>query len=155
VKETFFTVVNPGHALGPWRRRAGNLRSGVLLRVEETWGTQANCLEAYQTAIAARRGRDGIIYEIVNGLFPGAEAGERPTVAVLPLGTGNSFLQDFTPNARRNMPHAQFSKAAGACDVLRMKHRGGVIHYINLLSVGRATPRRSQSALGHVGHLLG
>ncbi len=40
-------------------------------------------------------GGDGTSYEIVNGLFPVAD-GEPPTLAFLPLGTGNSFLRDFS-----------------------------------------------------------
>jgi diacylglycerol kinase (ATP) len=54
----------------------------------------------------------------------------------LPLGTGNSFLRDFS---NRGAEHAIESLIAGRtqpCDVLRLRHRGGVIHYINLLSVG-------------------
>jgi YegS/Rv2252/BmrU family lipid kinase len=93
---------------------------------------------------AYRRGRrkfiavggDGTSYEVVNGLFPEASAGERPTLGFLPLGTGNSFLRDFSD---RGAEHAIESLIAGrrqACDVLRLRHRGGVIHYINLLSVG-------------------
>ena len=41
-------------------------------------------------------GGDGTSYEIVNGLFPKREADGRPTLGFLPLGTGNSFLRDFT-----------------------------------------------------------
>ena len=36
-------------------------------------------------------GGDGTSYEVVNGLFPEASAGEPPTLGFLPLGTGNSF----------------------------------------------------------------
>ncbi len=81
-------------------------------------------------------GGDGTSYEVVNGLFPEASAGERPTLGFLPLGTGNSFLRDFSD---RGVEHAIESLIAGRsrnCDVLRLRHRGGVIHYINLLSVG-------------------
>ncbi len=81
-------------------------------------------------------GGDGTSYEVVNGLFPEASAGERPVLGFLPLGTGNSFLRDFSD---RGVEHAIESLIAGRsrnCDVLRLRHRGGVIHYINLLSVG-------------------
>ena len=46
--------------------------------------------------ISLRWAGDGTSYEIVNGLYPQALAGERPTLAFLPLGTGNSFLRDFS-----------------------------------------------------------
>ena len=82
-------------------------------------------------------GGDGTSYEVVNGIFPEASSGEdRPTLGFLPLGTGNSFLRDFS---KRGVEHAIESLIAGrtqSCDVLRLRHRGGVIHYINLLSVG-------------------
>jgi len=74
-------------------------------------------------------GGDGTSYEVVNGLFPEAGAGERPTLGFLPLGTGNSFLRDFSD---RGVEHAIESLIAGrmqGCDVLRLRHRGGVIHY--------------------------
>ena len=97
-------------------------------------------------------GGDGTSYEVVNGLFPEASAGERPTLGFLPLGTGNSFLRDFSD---RGVEHAIESLIAGRsrnCDVLRLRHRGGVIHYINLLSVGfpaDVATLRAQRFSGH------
>jgi len=120
------------------RLRAG----GVNVEVVETsapghameltrkaWG------EGYRQFIAV--GGDGTSYEIVNGLFP-REGGEVPTLAFLPLGTGNSFLRDFSD---RGIEHAMEALLAGRsqkCDVLRLTHREGVLHYINLLSMGFA-----------------
>lgn len=104
-------------------------------------------------------GGDGTSYEIINGLFPQAEGGERPTLAFLPLGTGNSFLRDFS---ERGLEHATQALLAGrrhACDVLRLTHREGVLHYINLLSMGFAADvaavriRRFKN-MGEVGYLL-
>jgi len=109
-------------------------------------------------------GGDGTSYEIVNGLFPGAEngaqAGERPRLAFLPLGTGNSFLRDFTDAGAEESARALLEGRSRPCDVLRMTHKGGVIHYINLLSMGftadvaSLTNRRFKS-LGEFGYLLG
>ena len=104
-------------------------------------------------------GGDGTSYEVVNGLFPEASTGERPTLGFLPLGTGNSFLRDFSD---RGVEHAIESLIAGRsrkCDVLRLRHRGGVIHYINLLSVGFpadvATLRaRRFSGQGELGYII-
>jgi YegS/Rv2252/BmrU family lipid kinase len=104
-------------------------------------------------------GGDGTSYEVVNGLFPEASAGERPTLGFLPLGTGNSFLRDFS---KRGVEHAIESLIAGrtqTCDVLRLRHRGGVLHYINLLSVGFpadvATLRgRRFSGHGELGYVI-
>jgi YegS/Rv2252/BmrU family lipid kinase len=119
------------------RLRAG----GVAVDVEETqrYGDATRIArEAYgrgrRKFIAV--GGDGTSYEVVNGLFPEASACEPPTLGFLPLGTGNSFLRDFSD---RGAEHAIESLIVGrrqTCDVLRLRHRGGVIHYINLLSVG-------------------
>ena len=147
--------------LGPAleRLRAG----GVVVDVVETQGAGDATRIAREAYGRGRRGfiavgGDGTSYEVVNGLFPEASAGERPTLGFLPLGTGNSFLRDFSD---RGVEHAIESLIAGrsqACDVLRLRHRGGVIHYINLLSVGfpadvatlRARRFSRQGELGYV-----
>jgi len=104
-------------------------------------------------------GGDGTSYEIVNGLFPRSDGNPTPDLAFLPLGTGNSFLRDFSD---RGVEHGIESLLAGRsqpCDVLRLTHTQGVIHYINLLSMGFsadvATMRaRRFSGWGEVGYQL-
>ncbi len=81
-------------------------------------------------------GGDGTSYEVVNGLFPEALGGERPTLAFLPLGTGNSFLRDFSDRGVEFAIEALLARRSRPCDVLRLTHRDGALHYINLLSVG-------------------
>jgi diacylglycerol kinase (ATP) len=142
----YLAIVNPAAGGGRSRKMLGpaleRLRAaGVAVDVAETQGAgDATRLarEAYgrgcRQFIAV--GGDGTSYEVVNGLFPEASEGERPTLGFLPLGTGNSFLRDFSD---RGVEHAIESLIDGRtqlCDVLRLRHRGGVIHYINLLSVG-------------------
>jgi diacylglycerol kinase (ATP) len=148
--------------LGPalQRLRAG----GVVIDLAETQGAgDATRIAREAYGRGQRRfiavGGDGTSYEVVNGLFPEASAGERPTLGFLPLGTGNSFLRDFSD---RGAEHAIESLIAGrtqSCDVLRLRHRGGVIHYINLLSVGFpadvATLRaRRFSGSGELGYVI-
>jgi len=104
-------------------------------------------------------GGDGTSYEMVNGLFPGAENGEPPQLGFLPLGTGNSFLRDFTQRGVEGAMEALLAQRTRACDVLRMRHKDGVIHYINLLSVGfaadvNATRSRSFAGWGEPGYFL-
>jgi len=41
-------------------------------------------------------GGDGTSFEIVNGIFPESQTEGRAALGFLPLGTGNSFLRDFT-----------------------------------------------------------
>jgi len=103
-------------------------------------------------------GGDGTSYEVVNGLYPQALAGERPSLAFLPLGTGNSFLRDFSDKGVEYAIESLLAHRSRPCDVMRMRHRTGVIHYINLLSVGFtadvATLRaRRFSAWGELGYL--
>ena len=59
-------------------------------------------------------GGDGTSYEIVNGLFPAAETQGRPALGFLPLGTGNSFLRDFTSRGVEHTIEALGKTAAGA-----------------------------------------
>ena len=64
-------------------------------------------------------GGDGTSYEIVNGLFPLADGAETPTLGFLPLGTGNSFLRDFSD---KGVEYAMQSLIAGRsrkCDAAR------------------------------------
>jgi diacylglycerol kinase (ATP) len=103
-------------------------------------------------------GGDGTSYEVVNGLFPEAGPGERPTLGFLPLGTGNSFLRDFSTRGVEHAIESLIAKRTQACDVLRLRYRGGALHYINLLSVGfpadvatlRARRFSRQGELGYV-----
>jgi diacylglycerol kinase (ATP) len=102
-------------------------------------------------------GGDGTSHEIVNGLFPLADNTDPPTLGLLPLGTGNSFLRDFSD---KGVAYAMESLIAGRsrkCDVLRLHHKQGVLHYINLLSIGFSADvamlrQRRFSAWGELGY---
>jgi len=103
-------------------------------------------------------GGDGTSYEIVNGLFPISQTAERPTLGFLPLGTGNSFLRDFSDKGVEYAIESLVANRIRPCDVLRLRHRTGVIHFINLLSMGFsadvATLReRRFSSWGELGYL--
>jgi diacylglycerol kinase (ATP) len=148
VTETFLAVVNSAAGGGRCRRLVrpalDRLRAGgVSVEVVETKGP-GHAIQIARDAYAQGRshfiavGGDGTSYEIVNGLFPQATSGPRPTLAFLPLGTGNSFLREFTDRGVEHAIEALLARRSQACDVLRMQHAGGVIHYINLLSVGFA-----------------
>lgn len=87
----------------------------------------------YRTILCA--GGDGTTYEVVNGLFP-LEGEARPVIGTLPLGTGNSFLKDFGIEDADTAIQAVVEDRRHAVDVVRITHREGVLHYINLLSIG-------------------
>lgn len=144
--QTYLAIVNP--AAGGGRRGTllnptlDRLRSaGLEIEVASTSAPGAAtqiARDAYARGVRnfVAVGGDGTSYEVVNGLFPEALGGERPTLAFLPLGTGNSFLRDFS---HEGVEYAIESLLAGrrrACDVMRLRHRTGVIYYINLLSMG-------------------
>ncbi|HEU4389127.1 MAG TPA: YegS/Rv2252/BmrU family lipid kinase, partial [Blastocatellia bacterium] len=81
-------------------------------------------------------GGDGTSYEIVNGIFPEALDGDPPVLGFLPLGTGNSFLRDFTDKGVEYAAQAIIDGRERPCDVIRLKHKHGIIYYINILSFG-------------------
>jgi diacylglycerol kinase (ATP) len=109
-------------------------------------------------------GGDGTSFEIVNGLFPDIEARripeETPTLAFLPLGTGNSFLRDFTTVGEKYAKQSLLAGKKRPCDVIRLRHRDGVLYFMNLLSVGftadvATLTNRRFKPLGELGYLLG
>jgi len=81
-------------------------------------------------------GGDGTAFEVVNGLFPRAGDSGDVTLGILPLGTGNSFLRDFGIRDEHQALDALVAGKEKTCDVVRAKHRDGVTHYINILSIG-------------------
>ena len=166
----FFAIVNPAAGGG----RCGKLAPAALERLREA----GIGLEIAQTArpgeaIALARdayargfrqflavGGDGTSFEIVNGIFPEAETQGRATLGLLPLGTGNSFLRDFT---KRGVEHAIGAMREGhcrPCDVLRLRHASGEIYFINMLNLGFAAEagelaNRKYKRWGHVGYVFG
>jgi len=146
--DTFLAVVNPAAGGGRGRKLVGpaleRLRAaGLKIEIAETSARGQGIqiardayAQGYRRFIAV--GGDGTSYEIVNGLFPLAQAGDPPTLAFLPFGTGNSFLRDFSDRGVEHALEALLAGRSQPCDVLRLRHAGGVIHYINLLSMGFA-----------------
>ena len=169
MNDNFLVVVNPAAGGGRCARLVGpaleRLRAGgLVLEVKETSAVgdatkiaRDAYKRGYQKFIAV--GGDGTSYEIVNGLFPQALEGQPPVLGFLPLGTGNSFLRDFTDRGVDGAMEALLAQRTQPCDVLRMSHREGTIHYINLLSVGFAadvnmTRSRTFSGWGELGYFL-
>lgn len=170
MSDAFFAVVNPAAGGGRCRKLVGpaleKLRAaGLRIEVGETRApgegtalTRDAYGRGYRRFLAV--GGDGTAYEIVNGLFPGVEERrEPPTLAFLPLGTGNSFLRDFSDQGLEYATGALLAGRTRPCDVLRMKHKDGVLHFINLLSVGFAANvavmrHRRFQRYGELGYLM-
>lgn len=166
---SYLAIVNPAAGGGRTRKMLApalqRLRTaGIAVDIAETQNAGDATRMAREAYSTGRRtfiavGGDGTSYEIVNGLFPLAPASEPPTLGFLPLGTGNSFLRDFSDQGVEHAIQSLISHRVQPCDVLRLRHREGVIHYINLLSVGFpadvATLRaRRFGSRGELGYLI-
>jgi diacylglycerol kinase (ATP) len=165
----YLAIVNPAAGGGRCGKLAGRvlerLRArGIVIDVAETLRAgdavelaRSGHERGYRRFLAV--GGDGTSYEIVNGLFPRDSAQGRVALGFLPLGTGNSFLRDFTVKGLEHAIEAIQANRLRACDVIRLSHGGGILHYINLLSfgftaeAGELTNRRFK-ALGEAGYLM-
>jgi len=145
-RQSYLAIVNPAAGGGRSRKMLGpalaRLKAGgVAIELAETRGAGDAARIAREAYARGQRkfiavGGDGTSYEVVNGLFPEASAVEAPTLGFLPLGTGNSFLRDFSDRGVEYAIESLLNHRMRSCDVLRLHHRAGVVHYINLLSVG-------------------
>lgn len=166
--QDYLAIVNPAAGGGRARKLLApaleRLRAGgVEVKVAAT-RAPGDATKIAQEAYARglRRfiavGGDGTSYEVVNGLFPDALEGERPTLAFLPLGTGNSFLRDFSNRGVDHAIESLIAQRSRPCDVLRLRHRDGIVYCINLLSMGFAADvatlrARRFSAWGELGYV--
>ena len=167
--ETYLAIVNPAAGGG----RAARLLGPALKRLRDagmevkvvTTGAQGQAVEMAREAYSRGTrhfiavGGDGTSYEIVNGLFPQAIGKEPPTLGFLPLGTGNSFLRDFSDRGVDYAIESLHAQHSHPVDVMRMRHRTGEIYFINLLSMGfsadvAALRARRFSHWGELGYFI-
>src|SRR5215471_9473024 len=105
-KNRFLAIVNPAAGGGKSAKLAGpalvglrekGLHIDVIASAGPGHGMQL-AREAYEQGyrkfIAV--GGDGTAYEVLNGIYAGQPQADRISLGFLPLGTGNSFLRDFT-----------------------------------------------------------
>jgi diacylglycerol kinase (ATP) len=170
--QRYLAIVNPAAGGGRSRKlltpalerlRAGGIEVEVAM-TSAAGDATAIAREASQSGVGhfIAVGGDGTSFEIVNGLFPRADNAERPVLGFLPLGTGNSFLRDFSHLGVEYAIESLLAERRRACDVLRLHHRGGVLHYINLMSMGftadvatlRARRFSSWGELGYFGSIF-
>ena len=168
--DRFFAIVNPAAGGGRSAKLAGpalarlrekDLKIDVIASTSPGHAVQL-AREAY--AQGYRRflavGGDGTAHEILNGVFAGRAAAERIALGFLPLGTGNSFLRDFTKDGVEASVQALSEGRTRPVDLIRLTHSGGEIYSFNLLSVGftadvAALTNRMFKPFGHLGYLLG
>lgn len=169
--KTYFAVLNPAAGGGKCGKRAPEalkrLRSaGFEIEVSETKAPREAIdlvRSAYESGFRhfLSIGGDGTSFEIVNGLIPIIQGKpDRVSVALLPLGTGNSFLKDFTGDGVDYTFNAMLEGRKRPCDVLALEHRDGVYYFINMLSTGWVadvglTTNDHFKAFGPFGYVLG
>jgi len=170
VRETFIAIVNPAAGGGRSAQLAGaeisrlkdaGLRIDVIASTGPGHASElANegYLQGYRRFLAV--GGDGTAHEIINGIFSRKGGVERVELGFLPLGTGNSFLRDFTENGAESSFEALKVGRKRSVDLLRLRHASGTLYSFNLLSVGftadvGAITNRMFKPFGHLGYLLG
>ena len=168
--DKFLAIVNPAAGGGRSAKLAGaqlarlkakGLRVDAIASMSPGHAVQL-AREAYDQGY--RRflavGGDGTAHEIINGIFSREGQTDRIELGFLPLGTGNSFLRDFTDKGAESSIEALLAGRKRRVDVLRLCHATGTIFSLNLLSVGftadvGALANRRFKFLGHFGYLLG
>ena len=169
-KDRFFAIVNPAAGGGKSARLAGpavaRLREkGLHIDVIASTGpghavqlAREAYAQGYRKFLAV--GGDGTAHEILNGVFLNRRNPERVALGFLPLGTGNSFLRDFTDKGAEASLDALVTNRSRPVDLIRLTHASGEIYSFNILSVGftadvGAIANRVFKPLGHLGYLFG
>ena len=168
--QRFFAIVNPAAGGGRSAKLAGvalaRLRQNRL-HVDSVASTGPGhavelAREAYDQGYRQflAVGGDGTAHEILNGVFAGRKSAERVALGFLPLGTGNSFLRDFSKNGAETATQAILENRKRAIDLIRLNHATGEVVSFNLLSVGftadvAALTNRAFKPFGPLGYLLG
>jgi len=171
--QPFAAIINPAAGSGRCGQRAPRALEQLAargVRVEPHYTKAPGDATRLVRELAGRGvrrfiavGGDGTSFEIVNGLgdYLGAtDPAERVSLGFLPLGTGNSFLRDFGAGTAETAMQALAEDRSRPCDVMRLTHESGALHYLNLLSLGFvaeicALTNRHFKALGASGYALG
>ncbi len=170
MKNHFFAIVNPAAGGGRSAKLAGPALAGLRekgLKIDVVASTGPGhavelAREAYEQGyrhfIAV--GGDGTAHEIINGVYERARGKERIALGFLPLGTGNSFLRDFTKEGANASLQALIEGRTRAVDLVRLTHAKGDVYSFNLLSLGftadvGALTNRYFKPFGYLGYLLG
>jgi diacylglycerol kinase (ATP) len=136
--ERFFAIVNPAAGGGRSARLAGPALSrlrekGLSVDVIASTGpghAVQLASEAYEQGY--RRflavGGDGTAHEILNGIFVGRRTVRRIALGFLPLGTGNSFLRDFTQDGAEASMQALLEGRTRPVDLIRLHHASGEVY---------------------------
>ena len=106
-------------------------------------------------------GGDGTAFEVLNGLFPEAARDPRCVeLGFLPLGTGNSFVRDFSRDGVAYCLDALVAGRRREVDLLRVRHQHGELMALGVVSLGygaavAALVNRRLKRFGKLGYSLG
>jgi diacylglycerol kinase (ATP) len=170
LRHPFFAIVNPAAGGGRSAKLAGPAlavlrEKGLKVDVVASTGpghavelAREAYEQGYRKFIAV--GGDGTAHEILNGVYGRAQGKERIALGFLPLGTGNSFLRDFTKDGAGASLQALIEDRKRAVDLIRLTHSKGKIYSFNLFSLGftadvGALTNRYFKSFGYLGYLLG
>ncbi len=85
-------------------------------------------------------GGDGTTHEVVNGCVAKdggkRESSDIPTIGMLPLGTGNSYLRDFGIFGAKDAMRALERGQSQPSDVVRLDHQTGTLLSFNIVGLG-------------------
>jgi diacylglycerol kinase (ATP) len=85
-------------------------------------------------------GGDGTPFEIVNGLYADGRPQRPPELGMIPAGTGNSFLRDFSTHTWRQALDGILAGKRRRVDLVEISYRGDREeirrYYLNILGVG-------------------
>ena len=170
--ESFLGIFNPVAGGGRGKRLLPGilkrlLEGGVHVQVVPTKGPGDATRIARKAYAEGERyfiamGGDGTSFEVLNGIFPLKSdlATDRPLLGFLPMGTGNSFLREFTTEGLEYGIRALIEGRQRPCDVIRVRHRDGYLYFLNIFSFGfvadvGATRNKRFHGLGEAGYVLG
>lgn len=165
-----FVVVNPrAHSGRAGKRYEGLARAfrdrGLAAEFHVTqgpgdaWNVVAGLAPGQCDAVVSAGG-DGTLFEVVNGLMARPE-GQRETLGVLPLGTGNAFARDLglEPGDLEGALDRIASGGRQAVDVAEVVGGGERFHFINMFGVGfvvrAGRAAQALKALGRGAYTLG
>ncbi len=178
-RQVTLAIVNPAAGGGRCGKRAPAMlerlrRAGVEVEERLTSAPRDATRIAREAYAQGTRsflavGGDGTCCEVVNGLANGGfeqDPERRARLGVLPLGTGNSFLREFVDEtaAEDGSEHTVRALIEGrrrSCDVLRLTHAEGKVHFVNLFGFGFATDvtintlRGRYKRWGNLGYVIG
>ena len=169
-KDRFFAIVNPVAGGGKSAKLAGpalarlrekNLKIDVIASTSPGHAgdlAREAYAQGYRQFLAV--GGDGTAHEILNGIFSSSANPDRIALGFLPLGTGNSFLRDFTSKGAEASINALLENRKRPVDLIRLTHARGEVYSFNILSLGftadvGALTNRIFKPLGHLGYLFG